>query len=100
MRYEDMIKIIAKTDKTVVDRGDIVVKDMSRLINDIMNYRYAVEHYKGDTEDVLTDKLMSVKNSMAILESDMDIYKETAEISSKVESKKIGRINKIMDKIS
>lgn len=100
MRYEDMIKIIAKTDKTVVDRGDIVIKDMSRLINDIMNYRYTVEHYKGDTEDVLTDKLMSVKNSMAILESDMDIYKETADISSKVESKKIGRINKIMDKIS
>lgn len=100
MRYEDIIKKIADSDKTVFDRGDLCIREMCRLINDIVDYRYAAEHYNGDSMDsVLRDKTNSIKNSLGVLESEFDIYKEMLGITTLVNQKKVSRINKIADRI-
>lgn len=100
MKYGEMVKVIAASDKTEFERGEIVIKDMSKVIADILDYKYAAENYKGSAEDVLKDKVNSVKNSIARLESDMDIYKEVMGISKRVEQKKTDRIEKITELIS
>ena len=97
MKYKTMIQIIIQNnDKTELERGDILIKDMSRLIVDLVNYRYAVENYKGDQEGVLQDHLAKVKNSVALLMGDLDIYNEQVGITAKVEDKKTDRMNRIV----
>ena len=99
MKYKTIIQIIVQNnDKTELERGDILIKDMSRLIVDLVNYRYAVENYKGDQEGVLQDHLGKVKNSVALLMGDLDIYNEQVGITAKVEGKKCYRINRIAER--
>jgi hypothetical protein len=99
MKYEEMVKKVANSDRTTMERGDMVIRDTTKVIDAIMDYRYAVERYKGDTETVIYDKVMSIKNAVAILESDLDIYKDVLGITGKVADKKKGRITKIINKI-
>lgn len=100
MKYDEMIKVVANTDKTTLDRSDMVIKDIGKVLGDIVEYRYAAEHYKGDSKDVLYDKAMSIKNSVALLETDLDIFEESLGIRNQVEEKKEGRLIKIVNKIS
>lgn len=97
--YNESVKVIANSDKTVFDRGDLVVKEMSRLTSDILDYRYAAEHYKGDGISVMGDKARSIKNSIALLESDLDVYKEMLGITDLVKDKKEQRIGKVAEKV-
>lgn len=100
MKYKTIIQIIVQNnDKTELERGDILIKDMSRLIVDLINYRYAVENYKGNQEGVLQDNLSKVKNSVALLMGDLDIYNEQVGITTKVEGRKTDRMNRIAKKI-
>ena len=97
MKYKTMIQIIVQNnDRTELERGDVLIKDMSRLIVDLVNYRYAVENYKGNQEGVLQDNLSKVKNSVALLMGDLDIYNEQVGITAKVEDKKTDRMNRIV----
>ena len=98
--YIELVKVIADSDKTEFERGEIVIKDMSKVISDILDYKYAAENYKGDAEGVLDDKINSIKNSVARLESDLDVYKERMGISKKVAQKKEDRAAKIVELIS
>ena len=97
MKYKTIIQIIVQNnDKTELERGDILIKDMSLVIVDLVNYRYAAENYKGDQERVLQDNLSKVKNSVALLMGDLDIYNEQVGITAKVEDKKTDRMNRIV----
>lgn len=98
-RYEDMVRVIAKSDRTITERGEQIIKDVGKVIETIMNYNYTVAHYEGNAEGVVQDKVGSIKNSLAILESDVDVYKESLGITRKVWEKKQKRVNKIMDRI-
>lgn len=96
MKYKTMIQIIVQNnDKTEFERGDNLIKDMNRLSTDILNYRYTVEHYKGNSGTVLKDEVNKIKNSMAILWSDFMIYAEILDITDKIEEKAHNRIDKI-----
>lgn len=98
MGYNEDIKILANTERTVFERGDMIIKYTGRLSSDILDYRYAYEHHKGNSTDLLNDKINSIKNSVALLESELDIYKEMLGISEKVDDKKSNRIKKILGK--
>ena len=99
MNYEEMIKVIASK-KSTLDEGDLVVRDMTKVINDILEYRYTAEHHKGNKEKVLKDKAMIIRNSMAVLESDLDIYQEMLGITEKVDNEKENRVEKIASRVS
>lgn len=100
MRYDEELKVIAKSDKTILDRGDMVIKDMCKLTEDILNYRYACERYQGDDNSVLIDKMNTIKNSMAVLTSELEIYMQSANIKYDVNKKSAKRIHKIAGKLT
>ena len=95
--YKKNLKVLARGDKNEVDRADIIMKEMCRLMTDFIDYRYAVENYKGGGT-VLADKVNTIKNSLAVLLGDVDVYMEYMNISGKVEEKKENRINNIAKK--
>lgn len=96
MNYEEMIKKVASTNKTATERGEIIIKEMARVINDILDYKYVSDHHKGNK---LNDKAMEIKNSVAVLESDMDVFKEVLGIADKVDQKKEERMKKIVNRL-
>jgi len=98
-KYDDMIKVLARTDKTIYDRTDSVIKDMGKVMGDIVDYRYSIDHYEGNAASVLNDNVMSIKNSVALLETELDILKEMLGIRGKVEEKKKNRLEKIIKKV-
>ena len=98
-KYDDMIKTLARTEKTVYDRTDSVIKDMGKVMGDIVDYRYAIDHYEGNAASVLNDNVMSIKNSVALLETELDILEEMLGIRDKVEEKKKNRLEKIIKNI-
>ena len=101
MQYNEMVRTIAKDgDVSVNDRGHLLIREMSKLIDAIMDDEYVDEHYHSNVESVLYDKTMAIKNSMAILEGDLDLYKEVLGITDKVENKKENRIHKIYGRMT
>lgn len=99
--YEEAIKIIAES-KNKFERGEMVIREMCRLITDILDYRYVVEHYKGtsETSTTLIDGVNKIKKDLAILLGDIDVYTTQFNISDSVKIKAENRIRKIADKIS
>lgn len=98
--YNEMVTEIARSDKSVLDRGDIIIKEMSRVISDILDYRYIAEHHNGNVDIALNEKAGTIKNSLAILESDVDIYVEQLGMSKKIFKEKCKRVEKISNKIN
>lgn len=97
---EESIKIFRYDGISEVERGDILIKNMCRVTTDLLNYRYTVNHYIGDdTSTVVTDIVCRIKNSLALLLSDMEIYMDQLDITDKVRQKKVDRINKLAEKI-
>lgn len=97
---EDIIKVFRHDGISEIERGDILIKNMCRVTTDLLNYRYTVNHYVGDdTSTVVTDIVCRIKNSLALLLSDMEIYMDQLDITDKVRQKKVERINKLAEKI-
>lgn len=95
MKYEDGIKTIAGGDITIAERSSRVVKMMAEFTAEIVDYNYAAEHYKG-SGSVMEDCLNKLKNKMALVMSEMDIYAEQLGVTDKVVEKKKARINRIL----
>ena len=96
----DTIKIIANTDMSIHDRGNNLIKDMSKLTENILDYRFACENYKGGTNSTVTDDMVNkIKNSLALLISDINIYTEQLHITNKVRDKADKRLNRIANRI-
>ena len=98
MNYEEALEVCANSDKTVENRGELIIRNMCRMINDILDYKYALENYHG-TGTVIDDKRNVVKNSMALLESEIDIYKTMLDITDDVFTTKVKRTVRIAEKI-
>lgn len=97
---EDIIKVFRHDGISEIERGDVLIKNMCRVTTDLLNYRYTVNHYVGDdTSTVVTDIVCRIKNSLALLLSDMEIYMDQLDITDKVRQKKVERINKLAEKI-
>lgn len=96
----DITKIIANTDISIHDRGNNLIKDMSKLTENILDYRFACEKYKGGINSTVTDDIANkIKNSLALLISDIDIYTEQLHITDKVREKADKRLHKIVNRI-
>ena len=72
MEYKRAIEIVANSDRSEFERGEILIRGMCRLTEDILNYRYIVEHTSSGT--VKEDKVRTIKNSMSIMLGDLDVY--------------------------
>lgn len=98
MNYEQCIKELATDGKSEFERADNLIKEMSRLTMDLLDYRYIYEHCEGSESTALQDAVAKIKNSIAILSGDMDIYMELMDITKKVQDKKCYRINRIAER--
>ena len=97
---EESIKIFRYDGISEVERGDILIKDMCRVTTDLLNYRYTINHYVGDnTSTVVTDIVCQIKNSLALLLSDMEIYMDQMDIVDKVRDKADKRLWKMADRV-
>lgn len=99
MGYKENVVKIANSKKTSFERGDTIIKEMSRLTSDILDFRYAAEHYDGNGT-VLSDKKNSIKNSLIILMSDLDVYIEQLGLTEEIKKQENKRLDRIADKIS
>lgn len=98
MKYNDGVKTIANSNRSITERGNVTIKEICQLIEQIVDYNYATEHYKGDGT-VIEDKKNSVKNSLTLVMSDLDIYTEQLGLTDKVRDKMEARINKIVNRL-
>lgn len=100
MKYEEALRIISTSNRTENERADILIKEMCRLTTDLLDYRYAVENYKTDgSSTVLQDSVARIKNTMAILVSDMDIYMDQMGIAEDVNRKATDRVNRMAERV-
>ena len=97
MKYEESIKKLASTSRSDLERVDVLIKEMCRLTNDLLDYKFAAENYKGKGT-VLDDLLNATASSAALLIGDLDIYMEQMDITNKVKEKKEKRIDKLANK--
>lgn len=97
-KYKDMVRVIADSDRTQFERADILIREMCKLTSDLLDYRYASEHYKGDG-NVIDDRINAIKNSLALIVADVDIYMEQMNITKEVRDKAAKRMDKLVNKL-
>ena len=98
MEYENLVKKIANSDRTETERGEVLIREMCRLMTDIVDYRYTKEHYEGGGT-VIDDKRNNIKKSMSVVMSELDVYAEQLGVSDDVYYKKKKRLYKILDRM-
>lgn len=80
MKYDELVK--KNVDNvTSFERGDVLVREMCQLIDNIMGYRYVAENGKGTQ---LEDNKNKVKKSIILVKSDLDVYIEQLGITEDV----------------
>lgn len=92
--YKEMIKALANDGRSAEDRSNVIIREICRLTSDICDYNYAVGHYKGNGT-VIEDKQNQIKNSLALVLSDLSIYAEQLGITEDVETKVKKRLEKL-----
>lgn len=95
MGYKSDIKTLARMNHTVFEKGDAIIKYSNRVAEDILNYRNSFENYRGSSTGIIDDNINKIKNSISLLESELDIYKEMLGIADNVSDSKIKRIGKL-----
>lgn len=98
MKYENMVKIMANSNRTQFERADVLIKEMSKLTMDLLDYRYTAEHYKGEGT-VVDDRKNQIKNSLVLVMTDIDIYIEQMGMTEEVKDKANKRLGKLVNKI-
>lgn len=101
MDYESKVKAIAHFgDRTAIQRGELLVREMAKLINDLVDYRYAAEHYKGNNmSNLISEKQNKLKKDMAVLQSDLDIYMELMGLTADVETEADKRLERLLERV-
>lgn len=98
MKYENMVKLMANSNRTQFERADILIKEMSKLTIDLLDYRYTAEHYKGEGT-AINDRKNQIKNSLVLVMTDIDIYMEQMGMTEEVKDKANKRLGKLVNKI-
>lgn len=99
IKYSDAVKIVAGSDYTLLERGDMIMRDMAWLAESLVNYRYSYDHVEGDRDTALENRMSAIKNNMAILAGELDVYMELAGIRDSVVAKKTNRIRGIANRV-
>lgn len=92
MKYDELIQKNINN-VTSFERGDVLVREMCQLIDNIMGYRYVAENGKG-TE--LEDNKNRVKKSIILVKSDLDVYIEQLGITEDVYDGAKKRLKRLM----
>lgn len=99
MDYSDMIKIISSSNIGVIERGEQLLHDYCNVISSILDYKYTLDHYHGENDDVYTNRINSISKALSILLGDVDVYMDILNITEKTHTAKKERIKKIATKI-
>lgn len=97
MEYRDNVKILARNERDEIEAAEVIIKEMCQLTTSFLNYKYTVDHYKGEGT-AISDKVDTIKNNLAVLLGDIDVYMEQMNITSKVVDKKESRIARLAKK--
>ena len=98
--YINSVKKLANGNKESSERANLLIKEMCQLTQSLLDYNYTIDHYNGnDNSTVVTDRMNTIKNSMAVLISEMDIYAEQQGFYGKLHDKKEKRVTRLADKI-
>lgn len=97
--YNKSIEILI-SNKDEDERIDLIIKAMAKLTNDLLDYRYMVNNYKGDSQELFSNKMDTIKNAIAVLEGELDIYKAMNDITEKTRKRKEQRVSKLAMKKS
>lgn len=100
MSNDNMIDVIIENDGDPIRKGDVIIKQMGQLTSDIMNYKFAYDNYEGNRDIILEEKTNIIRNTLAVLLSDIDIYTKMLGITESLERKKRKRLSKIVKKIT
>ena len=100
MKYEDALQLLVNSDRTELERADNLIKSMSRLAVDLLDYRFAVEHYDGNPNNTLVqDTLSKIINNLSSVKGDMDIFMVKMNVADDVERMAENRVVKIAIKV-
>ena len=99
MTYKEKIQLIANSGVSEIERGENLIRSMSKVIEEIMNYKYTYDHYGGDSEEVLKDKANAIKNATAVMVTDADILMTALGLSDAVIIKAKNRVDKIVIRV-
>lgn len=97
-KYEELVKVVANSNRSEKERGEILVREIAQLIDKILNYNYTVEHYDGDGT-AISDRRNEVKNAIALVKSDLDVYTEQLGLTEVVDKKVADRLEAISKRI-
>lgn len=97
--YNKSIEILI-SNKDEDERIDLIIKAMAKLTNDLLDYRYMVNNYKGDSQELFSNKMDTIKNAISVLEGELDIYKAMNDITEKTRKRKEQRVSKLAMKKS
>ena len=96
---KENIELVAKSGKTEFERADMLMRSMSKLSIAMLDYKYAYDNYEGNREEILKDRTMAIKNAMAVVLSDAEIYMYLLGITELTKQKASGRIDKVANAI-
>lgn len=92
---DNKIKAIAQSGKTEFERAEMLMKSMAKVNLALLDYKYAYENYDGNKEVLMKDKLSTVKNTMANMLFDAEVYMETVGITELTRQKERSKVEKI-----
>ena len=96
-KYDELIKKVADG-RTERERGELLIKEMAQLIEGILNYNYAIEHYDG-TGTVIDDRRNQVKKAIVLVKSDLDVYTKQLGLTETETKKVTDRLETISRKL-
>lgn len=100
MDYGEMVGKMAKSGKTEFERGEALIRQFCKLTDEMLNYKYMVEHYNGgERSSVIEDEKNILANKLAAVKSDLDIYVMQLGITSEVIDKETKRLERMVKRI-
>lgn len=82
------------------ERGQLLIRSLCRAVDSIVDYNYAETHYRGDKNStVMKDKVSAIKNTLAVVVSDMELYMTALDIADNTRVKAHNRICRMADRI-
>ena len=97
--YREMIKELAESEISDIERGDLLIRDMCKTIDAILVYKYTKDYYSGNSDSVIQDRINAIDQAMAVMVGNMDIYMEILQITYSVQQHNNKRIQKILKRI-
>ena len=96
MKYEEMIKTLANNGMSELEREDILIREMARLVEDLLHYRYVVTHETKGT--IVEDSKNLIKKSATLVQTDLSMLIEQLGLTDDVRKRSEKRLNKLINK--